>query len=169
MPKESSVTHALDRHPHLDLLYRLYAKVAPLSDRLIKEALHGQEVALQSIADLPTLLTLFDQYPQEVSWTCVHHRLVHSIENIEFYTKMIKHPLSQVRMALTRLLPTDHPGLDVLKKDQNQGVAWMAQVAQRGGFNPDLLKKRLGPHDRLDLPSAHPPYGLRPHDTLPQV
>jgi tRNA G18 (ribose-2'-O)-methylase SpoU len=45
----------------------------------------------------------------------------------------------------------------------------MAQVAQRGGFNPDLLKKRLGPHDRLDLPSAHPPYGLRPHDTLPQV
>ena len=169
VPAVSAVEKALDQHSDLDILYRLYARVAPRSPRLIKDALRGQKIAIQSIADLPTLLSLFDQYPQEVAWTCVHHRLHHLIDHPLYFKKMITHTLPQVRMALTRLLPAEHEGLNQLAEDQDSGVAWMANLAQKKGFHPQLLEKRLGPHDRLALPSAQPPYGLRPHDELPKI
>ncbi|MCB9529026.1 MAG: hypothetical protein H6701_11715 [Myxococcales bacterium] len=53
--------------------------------------------------------------------------------------------------------------------DRDPGVAWLARRAAAGAYTPQALARRLGAHARSDAPSARPPYGLRPGDTIPRA
>ena len=168
-PQTQTIETALLNHPNSELVYRLYAQTSPQQSTLIHEAYKGNLIALQSITSLKDLIVLFDSYPQEVAWSLVHHQLFEVLEDQAFIQRLEHHSDALVRTALARLLPPHHPQLKSLLNDPDPNVAWTAQNAQNGSFNPEFLKTRLGPHQRLTLPSAQPPYGLRPHDILPEV
>ena len=78
-------------------------------------------------------------------------------------------PWPQIRSILARLLPASASELNTLSHDDDLNVRWCAQRAQRGQFNPVAIRDRLGAHQRLSLPSAKPPYGLRAFDKVPQI
>ncbi len=75
----------------------------------------------------------------------------------------------EVRAITARLLPAGHPALVELITDQAPHVSWCAREAQRDRFSISQIQARLGEHQRLELPSATPPYGLRDFDEVPQV
>ena len=78
-------------------------------------------------------------------------------------------PPTQIRSTLARLLSADSKYLHNLSHDQDPTVRWCARRAQKGNFDPHAIRDRLGAHQRLDLPSAKPPYGLRSFDEVPKI
>ena len=75
----------------------------------------------------------------------------------------------QVKAIIARL-STHHPViLSQLMNDGDPNVLWCARRASQGFFQREQLHARLGAHQRLNLPSAQPPYGLRAFDDIPQV
>ena len=46
----------------------------------------------------------------------------------------------------------------------SQAVRWIANRAESGAYSSVTLNSRILPHARLDLPSAHPPYGIHEGD-----
>lgn len=83
--------------------------------------------------------------------------------------RLIQAPQPEIRSLTARLLPAHHPGLALLSKDSSPEVVWRARVAQQDRWGLTRLSSRLGSHERLALPSAQPPYGLRSFDTIPTV
>lgn len=69
-----------------------------------------------------------------------------------------------VRSAFARCCQPDNPALHALVEDPNDAVRWIANRALSGAYSPVVLNTRILPHARLELPSAHPPYGIREGD-----
>jgi tRNA(Leu) C34 or U34 (ribose-2'-O)-methylase TrmL len=69
-----------------------------------------------------------------------------------------------IRSAFARTCKPDNPALKRLVQDPDQVVRWIADRAKSGAYSPFTLNSRVLPHARLDLPSAHPPYGIREGD-----
>lgn len=168
-----------EKWPDSDVFFRLYAQQKQNSTHVQHSALQHNEIALSYITHYATLNTLVQEVTHRVAamWALnrvyqqavihEHHQEVQAIESLML--NYVQDPNPEVRMAIARTLPMNHLALHTLVLDSHQAVAWLAKQAQQGSFNPHTLLKRLGEHARLELPSAHPPYGLRSHDHLIEV
>lgn len=76
---------------------------------------------------------------------------------------------SEVRALLARLISPDDELLTSLLSDEDEGVRWCASQLSIKSFESASLRSRLGAHQRLTLPSAQPPYGLRAFDKVPEI
>ena len=87
----------------------------------------------------------------------------------ELLNTLVSHPMSSVRALIARMLPPQHDQLQELVRDVAPEVQWSAHRAAEGQMSYAQRHARLGAHDRLSLPSAQPPYGLRAFDRLPTI
>lgn len=69
-----------------------------------------------------------------------------------------------IRQAYARATSAETDLLKALAEDKDPGTKWLAQRALGGHFQPSLVESRLAPHERLSVPSAQPPYGIRADD-----
>ncbi len=136
------------------VLRRLLARVAPGDPALATAALEGDETALDHLADVAALRALAGIHPVVSAWGLARAGAIDALA---------EDPDPRVRAAAARF-----GGADLLE-DPDPGVRWLARRAARGDYAPGRIEARLGPHARLDAPSAKPPYGLRPDDDVGEV
>jgi len=87
----------------------------------------------------------------------------------QLYDELKEVSSPEIRAVLARILPDDAPLLHALKEDPSSSVSWCAKRSINGCFSPAKVHSRLGDHQRLKLPSAQPPYGLRSFDDIPKI
>lgn len=153
---ERAVARLGDEAP--EALLRALARARPRSPAVVASALRGEAAALDHIADPETIRALLDgDDPVAGAWGFTREP-----PDDADVARLLAHPDSRVRAALTRALGGDDPRLAPLAADPDPGVAWLARRALDGAFAPDVLAARTRPHAMSDAPSARPPYGLQP-------
>jgi len=170
--RAAEALEALEHLPSLELLQqtthqpeallRLLARREPQAPTLLDAAKRGEQVALNHLQDLELLQSLLKgPHRVQAAWGLSRLRAVPEV--------LAQDPDPQVRAAAARGLFPENPALALLCQDPDPGVAWMAQRAVQGAFGAEVLERRLGAHPRSHLPSAQPPYGLRPQDQRPEL
>ena len=182
LPTLSVIDRALARHPKSSPLRRLLALTQPHAPLICEAVAEGDLIALSYCEDLTALEEAITRWPVEAAWAIgrvIQKQGMASPKAIDDSSTLrglsslidilVHHEQTDVRAAVARHLPKGHPALERLMSDADPSVRWLAQRTSSGRYTAQVLTARLQPHARLKLPSAEPPYGLRPHDKLPQV
>lgn len=189
IPTLERLEQALTRHPTINDLKTLLAQAHPNSPHMKTMAQQGDPLALRHSNDLAYLCTFllehlpFIDHDVQVQRQCLSaawrlpqllsfkHEISVDLRAQQLNTLhlLATASLPEFRMVAARNLPHGDQQLAQLKEDPDTGVSWLAQRADDGAYLSEILEARIGPHQRLNLPSARPPYGLRPYDELPQV
>ena len=177
---------------HLRLWTRLFAHLYPQVDQwatletlykldlllLYNQPLHLLD-ALEKLCTDQSLLSETQSHSTESQQymlailSALEQRLRVQAYPLQFSSQVIESlqnsPLPQIRSALARLSNPESNILKRLGQDNDQTVRWCVNRAQQGSFDPYTMRDRLGAHERLELPSAKPPYGLRAFDEIPKI
>ena len=156
---------------HSDQVSSLSLDVMPNQEQKIIALSYIQHIeTLTKLLDSPdTLLAGIWKLQQAYQQAILQDRIHEATKIQSLITPYATHPHAQVRMAVARALHPNHPQLPSLLSDSDPNVSWIAQQTQQAHYHPQDLAQRLGEHERLNLLSAQPPYGLHPNDQLEKV
>jgi tRNA(Leu) C34 or U34 (ribose-2'-O)-methylase TrmL len=182
-PSQADLAIALKQHPNLDLLKNLQGQLSQNHPELIELSKNQDRIAMSYIGDAQTIVDMIknliqtndDDAKHLSDWAWAFAKNLDEIE-LKFpndfqmiLEKLLTHDHANVRASLAKFLPIDHQGLEILLKDTDPSVVWLAKQNRCGAFDQAILSERLKPHARLTLPSAKPPYGLRYDDEIPPL
>ena len=161
----------------LDLEAKLEAKdVEEMCAVLTQDDEFCQRLLFRCIPDHPRLASIevadacaldYSQNPQRIE----AHPTASEVEKAWALSRLSKcteaHAVAsdaRIRQAYTRSRNAERHILERLATDPDAATQWMAKQAISGAFGAERLAARCLPHERLKVPSAQPPFGIRAED-----
>lgn len=168
LPSTAVIDQAFERHGEaLPALRRLQARAAPAAPWLVEAATRGDDVALDHLEAAALPADVFEALLHAAPDVARRRALIWSAaRGGRCDPAWARDADPEVRAAAARHLPASDPALLALSADPAPAVAWLAVANRAELFSAAATLARTQPHDRLEAPSARPPYGLRPDDAV---